>query len=266
MENEKTYTDGNRGPGKGAGGPWTLSKPAPRLCFHGNIALLGRSGSIVCGSETPSCHEWRPNQRDFTSLAGKARGESVPAENSVDSFFVKGPRPAGFSPNDFITPRDGCESNFNCFKFRDRLTPAFFFFFFFPLIDWNVRIKWMVRIRKRGGKRVEARRGDRARWKIVWSRLNIHRELRIFSRFNFISRWKLLTLTKKMSDMRKTFKNLRLNDMFFFLSFSLWEKEWFVRVCLIQRDDEVNLRAARISYFMTDNIWRVYVYFLSMKM
>lgn len=69
--------------------------------------------------------------KEISRVWRKARGESVPAENSVDSFFVKGSRrPAGFSPNDFITPRDGCESNFNCFKFRDRLTPAFFFFFF----------------------------------------------------------------------------------------------------------------------------------------
>lgn len=47
-------------------------------------------------------------------------------------------------------------------------------------------------------------------------------------------------------------KHLKICDWticFLSLSLSLWEKEWFIRACLIQRDDEVNLRATRISIF-----------------
>lgn len=90
------------------------------LCFVGNIALLERSGPF---RHHPVTSDGRI--KEISRVWQKARGRSF-YRKTLSIRFCERTLRSTFA-NDFIAFRDGCELNFNCFKFRECLTSVFFF-------------------------------------------------------------------------------------------------------------------------------------------
>lgn len=90
------------------------------LCFVGNIALLERSGPF---RHHPVTSDGRI--KEISRVWQKARGRSF-YRKTLSIRFCERTLRTTFA-NDFITFRDGCELNFNCFKFRECLTSVCFF-------------------------------------------------------------------------------------------------------------------------------------------
>lgn len=133
MENE-TRADGNRGNRVKELADRELYRTRPTFVSTEISRCLGGAVGQTCGSDTILSRVTAKSKR-FHEFGGRGKLEGNRSGGKLCRFVFCERSEAGFSPNDFITPRDGCESNFNCLKFRDRLTPALFFLFFFFLFD-----------------------------------------------------------------------------------------------------------------------------------